>query len=560
MARRNNQKKTPHVTPEIQDSAPEAGTGRGDGYWIWIGLVVIILFIAAIRIHLLDVSLERDEGEYAYAGQLILQGIPPYKLVYNMKMPGIYAAYALILAVFGQTHTGIHLGLLCINAATTVMVFLLAKKLFVPLSALGAAGAFAFLSTSQWVQGIFANAEHFVILPALGGILLLMHWSRIQKGAFLLIGAVLLGLAFLMKQHGGAFVVFGGGYLVITEIRRRPFSGRVFIRRIICFLLGVFLPFGLTCLILWWTEVFDKFWFWTVGYAQEYISSVSLSDGLEMLKFWIARMVGTTTLIWILAGIGLTALFWNKQIRAKTGFTLGFLLLSFLAICPGFYFRPHYFVLLLPAISLLAGVAVGSLGDVLRRWQHPKASVIIPVILIGLVLFHTGYQQRQFFFEMSPTLISRINYGRNPFPESLEIARYIKEHSGPQDRIVVLGSEPQIYFYSGRRSVTPYIYTYAMMDKHDFASLMQKEMIADIESKKPKFLILVRVTTSWLASRDSDFTIIDWYPGYLERYYQLCGYIEIGNPEQDTVYVWDEQCLGYQFRPNDWVAVFRRKL
>ena len=33
----------------------------------------------------------------------MLEGVPPYRLIYNMKMPGIYAAYALIMAVFGQS-------------------------------------------------------------------------------------------------------------------------------------------------------------------------------------------------------------------------------------------------------------------------------------------------------------------------------------------------------------------------------------------------------------------------------------------------------------------------
>ena len=62
----------------------------------WWGLAAIVFtLVAAIRIRLLGIPLERDEGEYAYAGQLILQGIPPYKLVYNMKFPGTYAAYAL---------------------------------------------------------------------------------------------------------------------------------------------------------------------------------------------------------------------------------------------------------------------------------------------------------------------------------------------------------------------------------------------------------------------------------------------------------------------------------
>ena len=70
----------------------------------WWGLAAIVFtLVAAIRIRLLGIPLERDEGEYAYAGQLILQGIPPYKLVYNMKFPGTYAAYALIMSIFGQT-------------------------------------------------------------------------------------------------------------------------------------------------------------------------------------------------------------------------------------------------------------------------------------------------------------------------------------------------------------------------------------------------------------------------------------------------------------------------
>ncbi len=52
--------------------------------WIFLAVIVFGLVIA-IRIRLLGIPLERDEGEYAYAGQLMLQGIPPYKLAYNMK-------------------------------------------------------------------------------------------------------------------------------------------------------------------------------------------------------------------------------------------------------------------------------------------------------------------------------------------------------------------------------------------------------------------------------------------------------------------------------------------
>src|SRR5690242_21560976 len=95
----------------------------------WLILGLTILLILAIRVRLRDMPLERDEGEYAYAGQLLLQGVPPYKEAYNMKLPGTYVAYAVIMALFGQTPTGIHLGVAVGNALSIILVFLLGRKL-----------------------------------------------------------------------------------------------------------------------------------------------------------------------------------------------------------------------------------------------------------------------------------------------------------------------------------------------------------------------------------------------------------------------------------------------
>src|SRR5436309_2795552 len=141
--------------------------------WIFLAAIVLGLVIA-IRIRLLAIPLERDEGEYAYAGQLMLQGIAPYKLAYNMKFPGTYAAYALIMALFGQTIVGIHLGLLLINAATILLVFLLGRRLINSIAGIAAAMTYAVLSVSPSVFGFAAHATHFVMLPVIGGTLLLL--------------------------------------------------------------------------------------------------------------------------------------------------------------------------------------------------------------------------------------------------------------------------------------------------------------------------------------------------------------------------------------------------
>jgi hypothetical protein len=50
-------------------------------------LAVVIAVVVFIRIHLLAIPLERDDGEYAYAGQLMLERIPPYRSACNINFP-----------------------------------------------------------------------------------------------------------------------------------------------------------------------------------------------------------------------------------------------------------------------------------------------------------------------------------------------------------------------------------------------------------------------------------------------------------------------------------------
>jgi len=526
-------------------------------YWPWIILLLIILITAAIRIRLLEIPLERDEGEYAYAGQLILQGIAPYDQLYNMKMPGIYGAYAAIMAVFGQTHSGIHLGLLFINSATIVLMFLLAKKLAGPVAASAAAVAFALLSLGQFVDGLSANAEHFVILPAIGGILLLIRAVERQKYTSLFAGAVLLGLAFMMKQHGAVFIIFGGIYLFFCELRRRPFERKSFLLRSTVFIAGILLPFVLTCLVLFYAGVFEKFWFWTFEYARQYVSAVPFSIGLSILKSQITRIAASAVLIWILAGIGLTGLFWNKKNRQHSLFIAGFLFFSFLSTCPGLYFRSHYFLFLLPAVALLAGVGFRYIYDLSRRAKSVLIAVAVPVLLALTVMFHTLYQQREFFFVMDPVVASRARYGGNPFGESLQIARFIQDRSSADDRIAILGSEPQIFFYANRRSATGYIYMYPLMEDHPYALQMQTEMISQIEAVKPKFIVFVNIPTSWLAKRDSHKLIFQWFSKFAKNY-SLVGIIDI-IPHQPTIYKWDDETSKYPKNAKPDIFVWQTK-
>src|ERR1700679_1652516 len=136
----------------------------------WWFTIAILALVAAVRLRLLNVSLERDEGEYAYAGQLMLQGIPPYDLAYNMKFPGTYAAYAFIMGLFGETPAGIHFGVLCMTTLTALMLFWLGKKILDGTAGMVAATSYAIMSASPSMQGLEGHATHFAAFFATVGL------------------------------------------------------------------------------------------------------------------------------------------------------------------------------------------------------------------------------------------------------------------------------------------------------------------------------------------------------------------------------------------------------
>ncbi|MGO9165968.1 MAG: hypothetical protein ACLP56_03760 [Candidatus Sulfotelmatobacter sp.] len=115
----------------MKAARPETGWVR---YGYVGALLLVMVFFAFVRVRLRNMPLERDEGEFAYVGQLMRQGIPPYKIACNMKLPGTYAAYAAMMTVFGETASGIRMGLMLVNVGATLLVFSLGKYLYGPLA------------------------------------------------------------------------------------------------------------------------------------------------------------------------------------------------------------------------------------------------------------------------------------------------------------------------------------------------------------------------------------------------------------------------------------------
>ena len=134
-------------------------------------------------------------------------------------------------------------------------------------------------------------------------------------------------------------------------------------------------------------------------------------------------------------------------------------------------------------------------------------------------------------------------YGAELFPEAETVAAFIDKHSKPGAQIAVLGSEPEIYFLSHRHSATGYIYTYPLMEPQPFAGLMQREMIREIETNSPEFIVFVNRDFSWQQKPQSDVTIFRWWDDYKTNY------VTVGLVEQNwpypSQYFWGKDAVGH---------------
>jgi hypothetical protein len=529
---------------------------RRKQYWTYGLLAVVLLFVALIRIRLLHFPLERDEGEYAYSGQLLLRGIDPYHLCYTMKLPGTAAVYALIILLFGQTPAGIHFGLLLANSATIVLLFFLASRFWGNVAGLVAAATFALLSAEYVVNGFAGHATHFVVLAAIAGFLVLFRALELRRLQLFFWTGLLFGFAFLMKQPGIFFAIFALLYLVRCRWKPVP-QWQALASEAAIFCLGFALPFALTCLAVWTTGDAKKFWFWVFSYAGKYGSMVRTAEIPNHLWLTGHRVILQSSLIWMTGMAGLIALLGDKKIRKDGFFVGGFVLFSFLAICPGFYFRLHYFILFLPAVSLLCAIAVSSGMNLFQERPILRSWAAIFPLLFSLFFVLSVIEQRDYFFQVDPITACRRIYGGEPFPEAVKVAEYLKSHSAKDDRIAVMGSEPEIYFYSGRLSATGYIYTYPLTEPQPLASTMQKDMISEITGSHPRFVVLVDVRSSWVnvSNREPDRTLLHWTEIYLRGGYELRGVIDM--LREGTEYHWQDAGT-YSPRSKSRIVVFER--
>jgi 4-amino-4-deoxy-L-arabinose transferase-like glycosyltransferase len=517
--------------------------------WFLLATLALTLFV---RLRHIDIPLERDEGEYAYAAQAILRGELPYRDFYNMKLPAVYYSYAALFWLAGDTLRTIKISLIFLNLINAFLTFLIAKRLVGQAAAQFSAGIYLLYSLSWSAQGWTANAEHFVLLPALLGVYcsIRAYQNEGRSGiawAWLVAAGVSMASAFLCKQHALAYIGFVP-ILLIVNFLEKIYYGKMTLSAVFAlplhkslfgqyFFMG--LAYGVGVMVVagsFWVWILannltEQFWFLTYDYAQAYVSAEA-HPFKNIGNF--SPIFGDAFVFWILTFAGIIFLYRHAGLSRARWVLLTLFACSFLCVLPGGYFRPHYFQLLFPAAAIFAGFGVAKLdyfldnafykkilntqNTVENPEKKPRKRLLTTpsVCALGLVAF-MAMSPRYVFTQTSQEVVERHYIGAF-FPESLTIGQFLRENTPPNAVIGMIGDEPEIAFYARRRLASGYLYSYPFFENQKFAEQMQNQFLQEMETARPDILLYFCTTEldeNWLPRHSR---IEDWYMAFGQHY------------------------------------------
>jgi hypothetical protein len=320
---------------------------------------------------------------------------------------------------------------------------------------------------------------------------------------------------------------------------------------------GVFIPYIIVVLIILFTGQFHTFWLWTILYASKYEAGDSTANIMLAFKNSFLPIWDEFYYLLILALAGILVLFLTSYSLLQKLFALFFFIASACLVSAGFYFRPHYFIALLPGIALMIGIGVEFIAKQIRR-IHILKSPITGLIILLLVILFTVYINYNYYFNSIPTTVCSMAYWGNPFNYTQEIAKYISDNTNDTDKIVVMGSEPEIYFYANRAAGTSYLYTYPLVENQPYNEEMQQEMINEIEKSKPAFIVGCGFYYSWLTRPGTPITIFKWCDEYIAEHYILVGEADFYNNMGWKTY-WNDDLKNRTGPSTSNIVILKRK-
>jgi len=385
-----------------------------------------------IRLPFFGAPLTADEGGYAEAARLWDHGATLYRDIWVDRPQGLVLIFRGVLQIGSSTNT-IRAAAAVVGALSVLGTMLLAFRLTRSRTTALACGLLmATFGASPFLESFTLAGELLASLAAILSLLAFAAYLRSRTPWWLVAAGLGSGCAVMIKQSGFDAALAILAYLAWTERRRAVRPGAVVLSAaaapVVAGLLAAVSP--------------HRWWFAVVGYrgSGDSIVTGSFVHRLDLLQQSLPAAAEGLGLLVLLGALG-----WRGSpllVRVWLGAAL-------LGVIGGGNFHYHYYLQLVPPLAVLAGAGVETL--LARRGGLLPAvfagAAIATVALTVPLMFDSARAQARAIWPHDPHL-----------QHDAAVVRYVRAHTRPGRRILVVWAAADVYFLADRAPVIPYMW------------------------------------------------------------------------------------------------------
>lgn len=448
---------------------------------VWLGLAFVFVFL--IRLPVADVSvIDWDESVYFTVAQDIAEGGVPYKTTWDTKGPLLFLTLTPVVAVFGDNIAALRIFTSLYLLLSMFFVYLAAARLMGGLAAVLPPLVYGLMFAVPGFGGLASNGELFMMLPVIIAVFTYLDYRQKGAGYLIFLSGAFSAAAFLIKATAIFSVAIVPVFLIHDFFSGKPRRPGTFFAGAALYAAGFLAVSGIVALYLGANGALGAFletYFITNG---KFVGAVPLQKAFIELVYYVhwllLRNFELVTIVAVLCGL---LLLWSL-IRKKTDvspwaivFTFVLAALSLLGVIWGRRMFPHYYLQMALPFALIVGLGVASTG---LRASYIKALMVL-LALIFLIQSPPG------------RTASRIKAMDTDYFErsaSYAVSDYIKSNSAPEDRILVIGGQPVVYFLSERRpAIKDFWWTEHHIVVYEILNL-EKTVPAALDRNKPLYI------------------------------------------------------------------------
>lgn len=310
----------------------------------------------------------------------MLHGMVLYRDLYDLKPPGIYFLDELIFRVAGPDAVNLYVAAALAGALTAAAVYATARDLWDRRTALLSGVLFALFSPSVFIQGGGLNTEVWMIVPLTWSLYFLCRAANTGTLRDYVAAGLLIGLASLFKQVAAA-ALLAGACGVYWHVRgSAPERHRATV--LAAALLGGFLfPWVVTGAYFAHVGALREFLFWVIEYPFSYMAFSQRVIGWATVGLRLRWNLSGLMMLWLFSVAALAAAVIQGPGR-KEQVVWAFGISCCFGVVAGWNFFPHYFIQMVPALSLLAARGIVALYEFSFRTESKVAGAVLLVALV----------------------------------------------------------------------------------------------------------------------------------------------------------------------------------